>query len=93
MNPDNGEAVATRGAGMRCNELVEVITDYLEDALSPDDRARFEHHLDTCSPCRTYLDQMRETIRLTGTLSETSIPERARTELLEAFRDWRRSGS
>ena len=95
MNPDNRDAVTTGGgtSGMSCSELVEVITDYLEGALSPEDRTRFQDHLDTCGPCRTYVEQMREVIRLTGKLSESSIPEPARTELLATFRNWLRSGS
>jgi anti-sigma factor RsiW len=95
MSPQNGDAITTRGAprSMSCGELVEVITDYLEGALSPEDRTRFEEHLDTCGPCRTYLEQMREVIRLTGKLGESSIPEPARTELLATFRNWRRSGT
>jgi predicted anti-sigma-YlaC factor YlaD len=73
---------------MPCQELVEVITDYLEGALSEIDRVRFEEHLKNCRHCRTYLEQMRQTIRALGRLPETSIPERAKAELLEAFRGW-----
>jgi anti-sigma factor RsiW len=75
---------------MHCQELVEVITDYLEGALSPEDRRRFEKHLSTCSGCRNYLEQMRATIRATGALKEESIPGGVREQLLQAFRDWRR---
>jgi anti-sigma factor RsiW len=75
---------------MPCQELVEVITDYLENALSPEDRRRFEEHLAVCSGCRTYLEQMRTTIRLTGALKTDSIPEGVREQLLAAFRDWKR---
>jgi len=73
---------------MACQELVEVITDYLEGALSDVDRVRFEEHLKNCRHCRTYLKQMRQTIRALGRLPETSIPEKAKAELLAAFREW-----
>jgi predicted anti-sigma-YlaC factor YlaD len=73
---------------MPCQELVELVTDYLEGALSHVDRERFEEHLKSCRHCRTYLEQMRQTIRALGRLAETSIPEKAKRELLEAFRDW-----
>ena len=53
---------------LTCKELVEVVTDYLEDRLPPAERVRFEEHVAFCSWCRTYLDPMRETVRLTGTL-------------------------
>ena len=58
--------------GMPCRELVELVTDYLEDRLSPIDRARFEAHLTECEACRTYLEQFRQTIRVLGRLPEES---------------------
>ncbi len=80
---------------MTCRELVELVTDYLEGAMAPDDRARFEQHLALCPGCGTYLEQMRRTIALVGRLAEESISPRAWNELLRAFRDWRagREGS
>ena len=74
--------------GLTCHELVELITDYLEEALSPADRRRVDEHLAVCQGCTAYLEQMRATIRLTGTLSEEQIAEEQRRELLEAFRTW-----
>ena len=75
---------------MACRELVELVTDYLEDRLPPDDRARFEAHLADCSYCETYLEQMRQTIRLLGRLPEESLAPQARDALLAAFRGWSR---
>ena len=72
-----------------CREMVELVTDYLEGALTLHERATFEAHLSVCPGCTAYLEQMRETIRLTGALSEETIPEPVRLELLEVFRDWR----
>jgi anti-sigma factor RsiW len=74
---------------MTCRELVDVITDYLEGKLSEEDRERFEAHLDDCSYCLNYLEQMRETIATLGALSEDSLSAATRERLLEAFRDWR----
>jgi anti-sigma factor RsiW len=71
---------------MACQELVEVITNYLEGTLPDRDRRRFEAHLLTCSPCREYVEQMRTTIRLAGRVSVESISPRLRDELLHAFR-------
>jgi anti-sigma factor RsiW len=68
--------------------MVEIVTDYLEGALSPEDRARFDAHLSTCDGCSNYVEQMRETIRLTGMLTEEQIPLIQRERLLEAFRGW-----
>lgn len=75
---------------LTCHELVELVTDYLEDALSPEDRRRVEEHLALCDGCTTYLEQMRETIRLTGLVREEEIPEDQKQALLEAFRGWTR---
>jgi anti-sigma factor RsiW len=75
---------------LRCRDLVELVTDYLEGVLSAADRARFEEHLASCEGCTRYVEQMRETIRLTGTLTVEDIPAEQRDALLGAFRDWRR---
>ena len=75
---------------MPCRELVELITDYLEDCLSPVDRARFEAHLADCEACRTYLEQFRQTIRALGRLPEEALSAQARTALLDVFRGWSR---
>jgi anti-sigma factor RsiW len=71
-----------------CREIVELVTAYLEGALSERDRARFEAHLAGCDGCDNYLAQMRETIRITGTLTEDQVPETTRAALLSTFRDW-----
>lgn len=76
---------------LTCKELVEIVTDYLEDALPPTDRTRFESHLKGCEDCTNYLDQMRRTITLMGHLSEEDIPEVSKTQLLELFRGWKRN--
>jgi anti-sigma factor RsiW len=75
---------------MPCQELVELITDYLEDRLSPVDRRRFEVHLATCEACATYMEQFRQTIRALGRLPEESLSTEAREALFAAFRDWSR---
>jgi len=72
-----------------CQELVELVTDFLEEALSPEERARFEQHLSECGNCETYLEQMRATIELTGSLSPQSLSPEAEDALLHAFRDWK----
>ncbi len=81
-------SVSTPGS-LSCQELVELVTDYLEDALTADTRARFEHHIDECPSCGTYLDQMRFSIALTGRLAEGDLSPERRDALLDAFRDWK----
>ena len=75
---------------MPCRELVELITDYLEDRLSAVDRVRFEAHLAECEACRTYLEQFRQTVRVLGRLPEESLSPEVRNTLLGAFRNWSR---
>ena len=76
---------------MTCQELVEVVTEYLEGTLSTVDKARFEEHLAVCPYCRTYLEQMRQTINALGKLTQESIAPETRAELLQLFRDWKQA--
>ena len=76
---------------LTCQELVELVTDYFEDALSPAASTRFEAHLGGCRGCNTYLEQMRQTIRLTGTLTEDSLAPETKDALLGIFRNWKKS--
>jgi len=73
---------------LACRDVVELVTAYLEHALAPEDRERFEEHLVFCDGCSTYLDQMRETIRATGRLVPLALPAELEQRLLEAFRGW-----
>lgn len=73
---------------LTCTELVELVTDYLEGALAPEERRRFDCHVAACPGCEVYLEQMRQAIRLTGTLREEDVPLPAQEALLLAFRAW-----
>ena len=81
-----------RKRDLLCVEFVEVVTDYLEGAMAPSDRARLERHLSACAGCTRYLAQIRAIIDLVGRLGEEDIdalgPD-ARAELLTAFRAYR----
>ena len=78
---------------LACKELVEIITDYLEETLPERDRARFDAHLMTCPPCREYVEEMRTTLRLSGRLTVESISSGTRDELLRAFRRMKASST
>jgi len=69
-----------------CQQLVELITNYFEGALPPDEREQFERHLALCRGCGVYLEQMRSTLRLLGALNADDIPQTTQQELLAAFR-------
>jgi anti-sigma factor RsiW len=74
---------------MTCRQLVELVTDYFDDALTPAERDRFDAHLAVCPGCETYLQQIRTTMRLVHTAGE--LEERSEVaQLLEMFRDYKR---
>jgi anti-sigma factor RsiW len=75
-----------------CQELVEMVTDYLEGALSPADHRRLAHHLTGCAHCTEYLAQIRETIRLAGRVTPEDLTPQMRTELTDLYRRWRTEG-
>ena len=75
--------------GLTCKEMVELVTDYLEGALAPEMRDRFNTHLTACDPCVVYVEQMRQTIAALGRLPEESISPRVIDTLTEHFRRWR----
>jgi anti-sigma factor RsiW len=74
---------------MNCRQVVELMTDYLEGALSESDRTRFEAHVSDCDGCTEYLEQLRTTMRLSAKIAEVSIPAELERELVRAFRDWK----
>lgn len=75
---------------LSCQELIELLTDYLEGALTERRRRAVAAHLDHCGNCHAYLEQMRTTIALTGRLREDDVEPAAMDELLDLFRNWER---
>lgn len=69
-----------------CRELVELLTEYLEGALPPDEVAAIESHLAACPACARYLAQMRATIDALGSLPVQTLSDEACDTLLAAFR-------
>jgi anti-sigma factor RsiW len=76
---------------MTCKELVELVTEYLEGTLPADDRIRMENHLSGCDGCTNYMEQMRQTIQLTGQLREESLTPQQSDDLLRLFSDWKKA--
>ena len=76
-----------------CQQVVELISDYLEGALPARSRRRLEFHLAGCPHCSAYLAQMRTTIWAVGRLGERTASPTIMDALLEAFRDWKLSGA
>ena len=74
---------------LSCQELVELVTDYLEGALPRRERARFERHLAACGGCEAYLAQMRTMLDVLGRIDADHLDDEVVEEWLEAFRGWR----
>ena len=74
---------------MECNELVELVTAYLDDSLDLEERARFDNHLLECDGCANYLHQFRQTVATVGKISEDELDPAYRSRLLEAFKTFR----
>jgi anti-sigma factor RsiW len=75
--------------GLVCRESVELVTDYLEGALSQAQRRRFEAHLESCLDCPEYLAQMRAVIALAGSITPDDLTPRMRGEFISLYRRWR----
>ena len=74
---------------LSCQELVELVTDYLEGVLPEGDRRRLEEHIAGCDGCRDYIEQMRATVALTSEVRPAGITPEAEDALLAVFRDWK----
>jgi anti-sigma factor RsiW len=72
-----------------CQQAVELVTDYLEGALSRRDRRRFERHLRGCPNCSAYLEQIRATIALAGSVEPEELTTEATQDLVDLYRRWR----
>ncbi|HMC81306.1 MAG TPA: zf-HC2 domain-containing protein [Acidimicrobiia bacterium] len=75
---------------IRCLEMVEVVTEWMEGALDDDARAAVEEHLAICPDCIAYVDQLRTTTTLAAHLADPDVaepaPDALKARLLAAFR-------
>jgi anti-sigma factor RsiW len=78
-----------RAPRLTCREVVELVSEYLDDALPPAERARVRAHLETCPECTAYLAQLRATVGVLGRLHEDEVPAGILERLVAAFRGWR----
>jgi predicted anti-sigma-YlaC factor YlaD len=74
---------------LNCQEVVELVTDYLEQALLPEMQAKFEAHIAECPGCDTYIEQVQQTIMMLRKLAEQQMFPETKQELLEIFRNWK----
>jgi anti-sigma factor RsiW len=88
LHPNDAVAHMPYPIGLTCQELVELVTEYLESNLPADQQTRFDAHLAACPGCAEYLRQMRETINASRSLNEESLQPAARAALVVVFRSW-----
>ncbi|MDQ1506940.1 MAG: hypothetical protein QOD57_4667 [Actinomycetota bacterium] len=77
-----------RRRGLTCQQVVELVTEYLDGVMEAARRARFEAHLAGCDGCAAYLEQFRITVAVVGRLDPGDVPAPVMNELLSAFRNW-----
>jgi anti-sigma factor RsiW len=82
--------VADREPDLDCRDFVELVTEYIEGVLAPHERSRVEAHMAICSGCADYLAQIRETVRLSGSVPREELGEATRGVLQAAFQSWAR---
>ncbi|MBP9088309.1 MAG: zf-HC2 domain-containing protein [Kofleriaceae bacterium] len=78
---------------LTCQQITEVVTDYLEGKMGLMDRVRFQMHLGMCKHCRAYLDQMKQTIMMVaveGQQAAAPMPQDVHDALMQRFRDWKK---
>ena len=74
-----------------CQEVVELVTGYLDGGLTAEQAALFEQHLNFCEGCVWYVGQIKTTVETVGEVREEDIPPEAKDRLMSAFREWRGS--
>jgi anti-sigma factor RsiW len=77
------------GRDLVCREAVELVTDYLEGALSRSARRRFERHLAGCPHCTEYLAQIEATIKLAGRVTPGDLTPEMQDDFIDLYRRWR----
>ena len=83
----------SRDTAITCRRALELVTAYLDGALSTDDEMRFETHLTYCPNCVEHVRHVRSTIRATGRLQMNDLDPQVRTELMDLYRRWRADGT
>ena len=67
------------GVGYSCEDANAFIADYIDGALEPDVERRFDTHIRNCANCGPFLDEYRDTVRITKAEGSVDVPE----ELIE----------
>ena len=66
---------------MKCSDVINQLSDYLDPEAAQDLCAELEAHLATCQPCRVQIDTVKKTISLYRSESSIDCPEQVRMRL------------
>jgi len=80
--------MSERPVDLLCQQLVELVNEYLGHRLTAEQRAAFDAHLETCPPCTTYLEQMKTVLALARSLGHTDTSDGVEPQLLDLFQRW-----
>jgi anti-sigma factor RsiW len=83
--------MSTPSTMLSCREVVELVSEYLDGNLGPEEHARVREHLDGCDGCEGFVEQVRATVRAVGQVQPDALDDQARERLLQAFREWKTS--
>jgi hypothetical protein len=72
---------------LRCREMAELVTGYIEGTLAPDVVVRFDEHIALCHDCTAYVETMRTTVALTGRIDPEAVDPRIERKMMDAFRE------
>lgn len=74
---------------LNCQGVVELVTDYLENALLPTMKEQFEEHVAECPGCQNYVEQIQLTISMLRQISQEPTSAITKQELLQVFQNWK----
>ena len=74
---------------LSCREVVELVTEYLENTLLPEMRKHLEEHVAECPGCENYIEQIQLTMSMLRQIAHPPVPFTTRQEWLQFFQDWK----
>ncbi|MBI1747530.1 MAG: zf-HC2 domain-containing protein [Acidobacteria bacterium] len=69
-----------------CRQVIELLSDYINRELSPEDKTELDQHLQGCQNCGTFLYTLRQSVDLLKDLKEEDIPEEVNARLRNFLR-------
>lgn len=87
MTNDSAATSSPSGRPLRCRELWERASEYLESALSQEEKEHIQHHLKECLGCRGFVSTLKDTISLLQSLPSSALPPELKQRLLQIHKE------